>query len=134
MVTILSCCWGLLFRKGLLEATSPDAGHLGLYAASPTHPTGIRNILPTAIPPLFDSPAVCQSAHMKVMEEGFLEAGPLRSADRPSETGTVARLFKTHAHRLGRLLNRRLRNPDDAQDASQEVFLKLWRQERLGQL
>ena len=49
-------------------------------------------------------------------------------------TGIVVELFRKHASRVRRSLAFRLRNPDDAQDAAQDVFLKLWRQEREGNL
>src|SRR5262245_21490777 len=48
--------------------------------------------------------------------------------------GIVVGLFRKHAGRVRRSLGYRLRNADDAQDATQEVFLKLWRQEREGRL
>ena len=74
---------------------------------------------------------------MKVMDDGMLDLPPVREsaiAEGPDVPGTVARLFKAHARRVGRLLSRHLRNPDDAADASQDLFLKLWRRERSGQL
>lgn len=46
----------------------------------------------------------------------------------------VVDLFRKHASRVRRSLTFRLRSPEDAQDATQEVFLKLWRQERAGNL
>ena len=51
-----------------------------------------------------------------------------------SRTSIVVDLFRRHATRVHRSLTFRLRNPEDAQDAAQEVFLKLWRQERDGNL
>lgn len=48
--------------------------------------------------------------------------------------GIVIALFRKHAERVRRSLGFRLRNDDDAQDATQETFLKLWRQERDGNL
>jgi RNA polymerase sigma factor (sigma-70 family) len=62
-----------------------------------------------------------------------------RSAEDPggdtrTGPGIVVDLFRKHATRVRRSLAFRLRNPDDAQDAAQEVFLKLWRQEREGRL
>ncbi len=71
------------------------------------------------------------------MDDGMLDLPPVRDnaiAPGPDAPGTVARLFKEHARRVGRLLSRHLRNPDDAADASQDLFLKLWRRERSGQL
>lgn len=47
---------------------------------------------------------------------------------------TVVGLFKSHARRVRSFLRWRLRNDDDAQDAAQEVFLKLWRREKEGAL
>jgi len=71
---------------------------------------------------------------MKVIDEGILQATP-RSANEPAdERPTVVKLFQSQSRRLARYLGRKLRNDDDARDASQEVFLKLWRQERSGQL
>jgi len=46
----------------------------------------------------------------------------------------VVDLFQRHASRVRRSLTFRLRSPEDAQDAAQDVFLKLWRQERDGHL
>jgi RNA polymerase sigma-70 factor (ECF subfamily) len=48
--------------------------------------------------------------------------------------GTVVGLFQKHANRVRRSLAFRLRNPEDAQDATQEAFLKVWRKEREGNL
>lgn len=45
---------------------------------------------------------------------------------------TVARLFRDCAPAVRAFFLRRLRNPEDAQEATQEVFLQLWRQERNG--
>jgi RNA polymerase sigma factor (sigma-70 family) len=74
---------------------------------------------------------------MKVMDDGPL-ALPQVADDAlgagAAIPGTVVRLFKTHARRVGRILSRHLHNPDDAADASQDLFLKLWRRERSGQL
>lgn len=47
---------------------------------------------------------------------------------------TVAQLFRNQANKVSRLLDRKLRNIEDAQDATQEVFLRLWRHEREGLL
>lgn len=47
---------------------------------------------------------------------------------------TVADLFRAQARRVSRLMDRKLRNAEDAEDATQEVFLRLWRHERDGQL
>lgn len=48
--------------------------------------------------------------------------------------GIVVSLFRRHASRVRHSLSFRLRNEADAEDAAQEVFLKLWRQERQGNL
>ena len=71
------------------------------------------------------------------MDDGLLDLPPVRDetlAPGAGVPGTVARLFKAHAQRMGRVLSRHLRNPDDAADASQDLFLKLWRREQSGQL
>lgn len=65
---------------------------------------------------------------------GFdLEPAPER-ATAASGSSIVVDLFRKHATRVRRSLTFRLRSPEDAQDATQEVFLKLWRQERAGNL
>ena len=46
----------------------------------------------------------------------------------------VLDLFRSHANKVRRYLSWRLKNPEDAKDAAQEVFLRLWRQEREGSL
>ena len=51
-----------------------------------------------------------------------------------SGSSIVVDLFRRHANRIRRSLTSRLRNSDDAQDATQEVFLRLWRKEREGNL
>jgi len=63
--------------------------------------------------------------------DGTAEPAPAREISR---TGTVVNLFRKHATRVRRSLAFRLRNPEDAQDATQEAFLRLWRQEREGNL
>ncbi|WP_186453878.1 RNA polymerase sigma factor [Denitratisoma sp. DHT3] len=61
--------------------------------------------------------------------------GPaLEPATRAGFGGIVAELAATHGRRLQRILRRKLQNPEDAQDAAQEVFLKLWKREREGAL
>jgi RNA polymerase sigma factor (sigma-70 family) len=47
---------------------------------------------------------------------------------------TVASLFKAQARRVSKFLTWRLRNEADAQDATQEAFLRLWRREKDGTL
>lgn len=49
-------------------------------------------------------------------------------------TSTVAGLFRMQARKIFRLLQRKLGNKEDAEDAGQEVFLRLWRQEQRGVL
>lgn len=71
---------------------------------------------------------------MKMVDEGVLEAPPHADSGKNPGSFTVARLFKIHAQRVARLLGRKLRNNEDAEDARQDVFLKLWRQEQAGQL
>ena len=46
----------------------------------------------------------------------------------------IGGLFRSQANRMRRYLTFRLQNAEDAQDATQEVFLKLWRYERAKQL
>ncbi|WP_157995347.1 RNA polymerase sigma factor [Peristeroidobacter soli] len=46
----------------------------------------------------------------------------------------VARLFKSQGKRVRSFLRRRLRNDDDAQDATQNVFLGLVKREQAGAL
>jgi RNA polymerase sigma-70 factor (ECF subfamily) len=47
---------------------------------------------------------------------------------------TVVRLFKTQATKIRRFLSYRLRNSEDAKDAAQELFLRLWTHEQEGNL
>ena len=51
-----------------------------------------------------------------------------------AERTIVGGLFSKHAKRIRRFLSYRLRNDADAQDAAQDVFLRLWRHERQGTL
>jgi RNA polymerase sigma-70 factor (ECF subfamily) len=46
----------------------------------------------------------------------------------------VVDLFKQHSRRVQSFLSYRLRDSTEAQDVSQEVFLKLWRHEAQGKL
>jgi RNA polymerase sigma-70 factor (ECF subfamily) len=50
------------------------------------------------------------------------------------QASIVVGLFKTHARRVQNFLAFRLRDSAEAQDVTQEVFLKLWRREREGAL
>jgi RNA polymerase sigma-19 factor, ECF subfamily len=52
----------------------------------------------------------------------------------PPIQSTVARLFKAHSARMRNFLRFRLRNHEEAQDAAQDVFLRLWEREREGAL
>jgi RNA polymerase sigma factor (sigma-70 family) len=58
------------------------------------------------------------------------------SLERPAQkdASIVVGLFKAHAKRVQKFLAFRLRDAADAQDATQDVFLKLWRQESQGTL
>ena len=60
-----------------------------------------------------------------------LEGPETQSAAAPS---IVDRLFREHAKRVQRFMGFRLRDREDGQEASQEVFLKLWRHETRGNL
>lgn len=68
-----------------------------------------------------------------MLDEGLFEAAghPEAGSDSPP---TVVRLFKAQSRRLVGFLTKKLHNDADAQDASQEVFLKLWKQEQSGLL
>ena len=56
------------------------------------------------------------------------------ATDEPARPAIVLDLFRSHASKVRRYLSWRLKNPEDAKDAAQEVFLKLWRHEREGTL
>jgi RNA polymerase sigma-70 factor (ECF subfamily) len=51
-----------------------------------------------------------------------------------SETSIVSRLFRAHGRKLLGLLKMRLHDSEEARDAAQDVFLKLWRHEIRGGL
>jgi len=73
------------------------------------------------------------------LSDSSLSEGPeptgLRAGGAAAPPGsTVVGLFKSRAKLVRRLLRWRLRSDDDAQDATQEVFLRLWRQEKAGTL
>jgi RNA polymerase sigma factor (sigma-70 family) len=70
-------------------------------------------------------------------EDDLLPAAEAAAAEPlPASSGksTVVGLFKSRAKLIRNLLRWRLRSDDDAQDASQEVFLRLWRREQTGVL
>jgi RNA polymerase sigma-70 factor (ECF subfamily) len=71
---------------------------------------------------------------VKLIDDGLLEAVAHQEEREDSASSTVVRLFKAQSRRLVGFLNKKLHNVADAQDASQEVFLKLWKQEQAGQL
>jgi RNA polymerase sigma-70 factor (ECF subfamily) len=50
------------------------------------------------------------------------------------ETSIVVNLFKAHARRVQNFLSFRLHDSTEAQDVTQEVFLKLWKHEARGEL
>jgi RNA polymerase sigma factor (sigma-70 family) len=58
----------------------------------------------------------------------------LPSSSPGSDPPIVVRLFKTHARRVQRFLSFRLRDSEDGHEATQEVFLRLWRHEQAGTL
>ena len=51
-----------------------------------------------------------------------------------SSMSIVGSLFKGQAKKVRHFLTFRLRSADDAEDATQDVFLKLWRHEKTGTL
>src|SRR5260221_4727238 len=79
---------------------------------------------------------VTEMAIAKHSDEGVafaadLVAGESHNASKPS---IVVGLFKTHAKRVQSFLSFRLRDSAEGEDAAQDVFLKLWRQERQATL
>jgi RNA polymerase sigma-70 factor (ECF subfamily) len=73
---------------------------------------------------------------VKMFDENFVEEIDVSSGQerrKPAES-IVAQLFRTHAHKVRHLLAYKLRSPEDAQDATQDVFLKLVRREHTGAL
>lgn len=68
------------------------------------------------------------------MDDGLFQASPLPDTSPAESPITVVRLFKAQSRRLTGFLAKKLRNDSDAQDASQEVFLRLWKQEQTGKL
>jgi RNA polymerase sigma-19 factor, ECF subfamily len=56
------------------------------------------------------------------------------AARHPQLRPKVVRLFQEYAPAVCAFFLRRLGNREDAREATQEVFLQLWRQERKGQL
>src|SRR5579871_6043116 len=108
--------------------------------------------LPSPAPPrLFEGSAIVAIKKMNtlpdpavlpcertVMEDGFVIAGELPAGDWPDTLGGKGRQAAAHEERFGALVERQsrfayrvayalLRNPQDAQDAVQETFLKLYR-------
>ena len=57
-----------------------------------------------------------------------------RTLKKRSPSSTVADLFEAQARRVRNFLRFRLRSDEDAQDAAQDVFLRLWQRERDGAL
>jgi RNA polymerase sigma factor (sigma-70 family) len=57
-----------------------------------------------------------------------------RALKRSRGSSTVAELFRVQARRVRSFLRLRLRSEEDAQDAAQDVFLRLWQREREGTL
>jgi len=74
---------------------------------------------------------------MKV-PQAISDATALQGAanDAPASTAPsiVAKLFKSQARKVRNFLTFRLKSADDADDAAQDVFLKLWRHEKSGNL
>ena len=58
----------------------------------------------------------------------------VRVLKRAQGSSTVAELFRVQAKRVRSFLRFRLRSEEDAQDAAQDVFLRLWQRERQGAL
>jgi RNA polymerase sigma-70 factor (ECF subfamily) len=73
---------------------------------------------------------------MKMFDDTFVEGIDVSSAQerRKPTDSIVAQLFRTHAHKVRHLLAYKLRSPEDAQDATQDVSLKLLCRERTGAL
>jgi RNA polymerase sigma-70 factor (ECF subfamily) len=68
--------------------------------------------------------------------EATLSPTETAQATSPADRGSsvVAGLFRTHGRRVQNFLAFRLRDPVEAQDVAQDVFLKLWRKEAQGSL
>jgi len=58
----------------------------------------------------------------------------LSASTASTEQSIVLRLFREHSRRVQRFLSFRLRDVEDGSEATQEVFLKLWRHEQTGTL
>lgn len=72
-----------------------------------------------------------EALHLAAEDGDVLEPVHLPVAGHSS---TVVGLFKEHARRVQRFLSFRLRNAEDGREATQEVFLRLWRHEQSGSL
>lgn len=83
--------------------------------------------------PFQRSPRGGTSGAVKIVDDGLLEAPSTRES-REEAGSTVVRLFRAQSRRVAGFLLGKLRNESDAEDASQEVFLNLWRREKAGQL
>ena len=72
----------------------------------------------------------------KHTDESIAFAADLPDGERHGapKASIVVGLFKAHSRRVQNFLSFRLRDGTEAQDATQDVFLKLWRQERQGAL
>ena len=81
---------------------------------------------------------MCQSNEVKTsplsLELPELGEHEAETPSRKPEASIIGGLFRTQAGKMRRYLAYRLRSVEDAKDATQDVFLKLWRQERAGQL
>jgi len=78
---------------------------------------------------------VCHSIRTSRFLHAMTRAVDLPDPDLPQVAeSTVVGLFKSQAKRVRSFLRWRLRSDEDAQDATQEVFLRLWRREKEGAL
>src|SRR5207244_2689674 len=94
--------------------------------------------------PLFPRRSLCQAAGVKSASaeiaalqaagDESLDAGIAHRAAPRGDDSIIAGLFRRRAKRVKDYLAFRLRNKEDAEDATQEVFVKLWRREGMGAL